>query len=889
MNDLGKQYNHLDIEDNIYQKWLSDKVFEPKNVAFRDQKEKNFCIVMPPPNVTSHLHIGHALDITIQDIIIRFKRLQGYRVLYLPGADHAGIATQVKVEEELRKSEGVTRHQLGREKFLERIWAWKDKYQASIMNQIQKMGASCDFSRFRFTMDENYCAAVKKVFCNLYNKGYIYKGHKIINYCVSCNTALSDAEVEYEEEKSNLWYIKYLIEDSNSEFLTVATTRPETIFGDTALAVNPNDRRYSHLIGKKVILPILSKLIPIIADDYVELEFGTGVVKITPAHDPNDFEVGLRHNLDQIVVIDNHGYMNENAGNKFKGLSREEARKKVVEELESLGLLQQTENYTHNINKCYRCANIIEPMISNQWFVDMSKLSQKAIEAVTSKEIEFIPERFAKVYLNWMNNLNDWCISRQLWWGHRIPAYYCTKCDHIMVSESEITECEKCHSEVRQDEDVLDTWFSSALWPFATLGWPKITQDYLDFYPTQVLVTGYDIIFFWVARMIFSGLDQIGEKPFSQVLIHGLIRDENGKKMSKSLGNGVDPLEVIEKFGADVLRLTLVTSNAPGNDIKFSMQKLEPSRNFINKLWNLARFIIINNQNSLNRRHLQKILPDDLKNVSVVDKWLLSNYNKLVIEVTKNIEEYEIGVAVSKLHDFVWDKFCDWYIELAKPYLNNNPSSLKIANFVLIGLLKMLHPFIPFVTEKLYQSVIENSNESIVVSEWPEFDKNLTFESEEYTIGAIQRIVYQIRNLRAQSDLHPAARINILVITNQLEFFTGEILGYIQNLAKINHIKIFKESETPEKHLAMADYISLVTELGQILVRKNELTNPQKETERLTKEKDFLEKEIKLAESKLLNPGFRNKAPASLVKKEEEKLEKFRTQLNKVNELLVKH
>ena len=720
--ELPKVYEPQEVEGRIYKMWEEHGCFE----GHRDPDKKPFTIVMPPPNVTGQLHMGHAMDSTLQDILIRFKRMQGYAALWVPGTDHAGIATQIKVEEELRKNEGLTRYDLGRDKFLERVWDWKAKYGGRIVEQQKKLGASCDWSRARFTMDDGLSAAVRHVFVTLYNKGLIYKGSRIINWCPHCTTALSDAEVEYKEKPGHLWHIKYPIRGEKGRYVVVATTRPETMLGDTGVAVNPNDDRYRDLVGKTCILPLVDKEIPIVADEYVDMEFGTGCVKMTPAHDPNDFEVGLRHNLESIRVLDDDGKINENGG-KYQGLDRYEARKVIVEDLERLGLLDKITDHTHNVGTCYRCGTDVEPLISAQWFVKMEPLAREALRVVNEGEVKFVPDRFSKTYTNWMENVHDWCISRQLWWGHRIPAWYCDDCGRMTVSETDPTECEHCHStHIHQEEDVLDTWFSSALWPFSTLGWPAETEDFKYFYPTDVLVTGYDIIFFWVARMIFSGCEHTGKPPFHTVFIHGLVRDDKGRKMSKSLGNGIDPLVIAEQYGADALRFNLVTGNSPGNDMRFYTERCEAMRNFANKIWNASRFLMMNL--TIDRCEL----PEHLE---LEDKWILSKLNSVIPEVTENMDKYELGVAAQKVYDFIWDDYCDWYIELTKSRLQGEDAEAKINAqkvlcYVLTHILKLLHPFMPFLTEEIWQA-LPHEGDFLMLQRWPEHHVELDFPEEE--------------------------------------------------------------------------------------------------------------------------------------------------------------
>ena len=765
--ELEKTYNPQGMEDRIYQNWLDKKYFH----AEVNRSKKPFTIVMPPPNITGQLHMGHALDNTMQDILTRFKRMQGFEALWQPGTDHASIATEAKVVEQLRK-EGIEKEDLGREKFLERVWDWKREYGGRIVSQLKKLGSSCDWDRERFTMDEGCNKAVTEVFCKMYKKGWIYKGSRIVNWCPVCGTSISDAEVEYEEQAGHFWHIKYPLVDENgqpskTEFLEFATTRPETMLGDTAVAVNPNDERYTYLKGRKVWLPLVNKAIPVVEDNYVDMEFGTGVVKITPAHDPNDFEVGKRHNLPEINILNDDATINSNGG-EYEGLDRYEARKRIVEDLDKLGLLVEIEDYSHNVGTCYRCGTTVEPMIKKQWFVKMDELIKPAVNAVKTGDIKLVPESMDKTYYNWTDNIRDWCISRQLWWGHRIPAYYCEECGEIVVAKSMPEKCPKCGcTHFKQDEDTLDTWFSSALWPFSTLGWPEQTEDLKYFYPTDVLVTGYDIIFFWVIRMIFSGFENMGERPFKAVLFHGLVRDSLGRKMSKSLGNGIDPLEIIDKYGADALRLTLITGNAPGNDMRFYNERVEASRNFANKLWNASRFIMMNMPDG-------EIAEPSKDALESVDKWILSKCNSLIKEVTDNMEKYELGIAVQKVYDFIWDEFCDWYIEMVKPRLyaeGNNDSknaALWTLKTVCINALKLLHPYMPFVTEEIF-TTIQDKEESIMISSWPEYSKDFAFEKEEKAIETIKEAVRAIRNVRTNMNVAPSRKAEVFVVSNKAE------------------------------------------------------------------------------------------------------------------------
>jgi len=860
---VQKVYNPKEVEDRLYKMWLDKKYFHAKI----DYSKKPFTIVIPPPNITGQLHMGHALNNTIQDILIRFKRMQGYCALWLPGTDHASIATEAKIVEKM-KEEGLTKEMIGREKFLERAWEWKRVYGGRIIEQLKKLGASCDWDRERFTMDEGLSNAVKEVFVRLYEKGLIYKGERMINWCPTCHTTISDAEVEYEEKKGKLYYIKYPAKD-NSYYVIVATTRPETMLGDTAVAVNPNDQRYKHLIGKTVVLPLVNREIPIIADDYVDMEFGTGVVKITPAHDPNDFEIGQKHNLPMVQVIDTKGYMNENAG-KYAGQERYEARKNIVKDLKDLGLLVKEEDYTHNVGHCYRCSTVIEPLVSKQWFVKMKPLAEPAIKVVKEGKIKFIPERFEKIYFNWMENIKDWCISRQLWWGHRIPAYYCRDCENMMVSREEVKVCSKCGStNVYQDEDTLDTWFSSALWPFSTLGWPEETEDLKYFYPTDVLVTAYDIIFFWVARMIFSGLEHMGKEPFKYVLIHGIVRDAQGRKMSKSLGNGIDPLEVIEKYGADALRFTLVTGISPGNDTRFHMEKVEANRNFANKIWNAARFVIMNLDIDTSFK------PDESK-FTFTERWILSRLDTLISEVTENLEKFEIGIAAQKLYDFIWDEFCDWYIEMSKPILynkeaENNKEVQYVLLTVLTNVLKLLHPFMPFVTEEIYLN-LPHVEESLVIATWPK-PRGYQFTEDIQMVEKLIELIRSLRNLRLEKNIKPDIKPKVYIKTDDLSMANQLSLWeiYLKRLANFDQVII--SNEAPE------DSVALVLSWGVAYVKLKEIVDVQAELKRLLDEKERLLKEVERSEKLLNNQNFLQKAPEKVVNEEKEKYERYKQML----------
>ena len=867
--NIAKNYNPAEFEDKLYNEWVEKGYFH----AEVDKNKKPFTIVIPPPNVTGQLHMGHALDETLQDILIRYKRMQGYSALWVPGTDHAGIATQIKVEAELREKEGLTRYDLGREKFLERVWDWKNQYGSRIINQLKKIGSSCDWDRERFTMDEGCSKAVKEVFVNLYNKGLIYQGSRIINWCPHCITALSDAEVEHAEQAGHFWHIKYPIKDSD-DFVIIATTRPETLFGDTAVAVNPEDERYKDLIGKMLVLPLVGREIPVIADEYVDKEFGTGCVKITPAHDPNDFEVGQRHNLEQIKVMNDDATMNSYAG-KYEGMDRYECRKAMVKDLEEQGLLVKVEDHSHNVGQCYRCGTTVEPIISKQWFVKMKPLAQPAIDAVKNKETEFVPEHFEKVYFHWLENIRDWCISRQLWWGHRIPAFYCDDCGEMVVTKEDKAVCPKCGKEMRQDPDTLDTWFSSALWPFSTLGWPDKTDELEYFYPTSVLVTGYDIIPFWVMRMMFSALEHTGEVPFKHVFIHGLVRDSQGRKMSKSLGNGIDPLEIVEKYGADALRFTLATGNAPGNDMRFYIERVEASRNFANKIWNASRFTLMNLDITENK------LPD-LADLQLEDKWILSRYNEVVKVVTENLDKFELGVALSNLYDFIWENFCDWYIELVKPRLfdKENPTAKTaqyVLTYVLSNTMKLLHPFMPFITEEIWQH-LPHDGESIMISQWPEYDEKLNFPQDEESMELIMQAISAIRNRRAEMNVPPSKKAKVIVVTAKTDVF-AQGAAFFEKLASASEAVV-----QTDKSGISDNAVNVVVPSAEIYLPLDELVDKTKELERLNAEKKKLEGEIKRVEGKLNNPGFVNKAPAKVVDEERAKGEKYKEMLEKVLE-----
>ena len=856
--ELNKVYDPKAVESEIYKMWEEGGYFH----AERDESKKPFTIVMPPPNVTGQLHMGHAMDATLQDSIIRFKRMQGYNALWIPGVDHAGIATQIKVEEELRK-EGLTRYDLGREKFLERVWDWKNRFGNRIVEQQKKLGASCDWDRARFTMDEGCSKAVREVFVSLYEKGLIYKGSRIINWCPHCVTALSDAEVEYVDKPGHLWHIRYPLEDGSGE-VVVATTRPETMLGDSGVCVNPNDDRYKSIVGKNVILPLLNKPIPVVADDYAEMEFGTGCVKMTPAHDPNDFEVGLRHHLEVIRVLDDEGKVNS-LGGKYEGMDRYEARKAIVADLEEQGYLVKVEDYSHNVGTCYRCHNDVEPIISAQWFVKMKPLAEEAIRVVKDGETKFVPDRFTKTYLNWMENVRDWCISRQLWWGHQIPAWTCADCGHITVSRQDACKCEKCGSaNIERDPDVLDTWFSSALWPFETLGWPEKTPDLDYFYPTDVLVTGYDIIFFWVARMIFSGCEHTGRTPFHTVLIHGLVRDDKGRKMSKSLGNGIDPLEMIDQYGCDALRMNMVTSNSPGNDMRFYVERCEAMRNFANKLWNASRYVMMNLG--------ENFVPGLPENLEIADKWVLSKLNTLISEVTENMEHYELGIAVQKIYDFIWDTYCDWYIELTKARLyseeaDRKQTALQVLVYVLDQTLRLLHPFMPYITEEIWQS-LPHEGKALIVAKWPVTSEALSFKEEEAHMESVMNAIRAIRNRRAEMNVPPSKKATLYVLTSKPQIFTeGE--GFIQRLAYADRVELL-ESEPAN----LDGMVTCATADAKLFIPMGQLVDIAKELERITKELDKARKNLASIQGKLSNEKFTARAPEAVVNAEREKAKK---------------
>ncbi|MGN0151453.1 MAG: valine--tRNA ligase [Wujia sp.] len=873
--ELGKTYNPSEIEGRLYEKWEKNKYFH----AEVDRSKKPFTIVMPPPNITGQLHMGHALDNTMQDILIRFKRMQGYNALWQPGTDHAAIATEVKVIEALKK-EGIEKEDLGREKFLERVWDWRREYGGKIVNQLKKLGSSADWDRERFTMDEGNNKAVTEVFCKLYEKGYMYRGSRIVNWCPVCQTSISDAEVVHEEQNGFFWHINYPVVGEEGRFVEIATTRPETLLGDTAVAVNPDDERYQDIIGKMLKLPLTDREIPVIADSYVDKEFGTGCVKITPAHDPNDFEVGKRHDLEEINILNDDATIN-NLGGKYAGMDRYEARKAIVADLDAQGLLVKVVPHTHMVGTHDRCKTTVEPLVKPQWFVKMTEMAKPAKEAVVSGKLKLIPERMNKTYYNWLDNIRDWCVSRQLWWGHRIPAYYCQDCGEVIVAKEAPCKCTKCGStNLKQDEDTLDTWFSSALWPFSTLGWPDKTEDLDYFFPTDVLVTGYDIIFFWVIRMVFSSIEQTGELPFHTVLFHGLVRDDQGRKMSKSLGNGIDPLEVIDKYGADALRFTLITGNAPGNDMRFYWERVEASRNFANKIWNASRFIMMN----IEKADISDVALSDL---TIADRWILSKMNDLIVEVTDNMEKYELGIAVSKLYDFLWEEFCDWYIEMVKPRLWNDGDETKAAALwtlktVLISGLKLLHPYMPFVTEEIFCTLTDE--ESIMISSWPEYNKDYDFKDDEAAVDKIKEAVRGIRNIRSEMNVAPSKKATVYVVSPKEEIrdiFTASksffgMLGYASDV-------IVQEN----KNGIADDAVSVVIHDAVVYMPFAELVDIAKEIERLTKEQNRLEGEIKRASGMLANPKFVDKAPAAKVEEEREKLKKYTETLEQVKERLV--
>ena len=869
MKELPKVYDPGTVEKRIYEMWQSHGCF--KGVI--DPDKKPFSIVMPPPNVTGQLHMGHALDSTLQDILTRYKRMHGYAALWLPGTDHAGIATQIKVEEELRVKEGLTRYDLGREKFLDRVWEWKNKYGDRIVEQQKVLGASCDWDRSAFTMDETRAKSVRETFCELYEKGLIYKGSRIINWCPKCRTALSDAEVEYKDMPGSFWHIRYPIEDSDEEFI-IATTRPETMLGDSGVAVHPDDERYKHLVGKNAILPLVGRKLPIVADEYVELGFGTGAVKMTPCHDPNDYEVGLRHDLEQILCIDEDAKIIN--GGKYNGMDRYEARKAIVADLEEQGYLVKVEPYNHNVGCCYRCGTVVEPLTSPQWFVKMKPLAEAAIEVVKDGRIKFVPERFTKTYMNWMENVHDWCISRQLWWGHRIPAWYCDDCGKITVSRTDPCECEHCHSKnIHQEEDVLDTWFSSALWPFSTMGWPDKTPELDYWYPTSVMVTGYDIIFFWVARMIFSGMEQMKKEPFHTVFIHGLVRDSQGRKMSKSLGNGIDPLEMAEKYGADALRFNLITGNSPGNDMRFYVEKCEAMRNFCNKIWNASRFVMMNL--AIEDNHLPETLETE-------DKWILSKLNRVVKEVCDNMDSFELGVAAGKIYDFIWDDYCDWYIELTKPRLNGDDEAAKesaqrVLLYVLVEILKLLHPFMPFITEEIWQA-LPHEGDALMMQSYPEYSEKLNFPEDEANFGMVMDAIKAVRARRSEMNVPPSRKSHLIIVTDKAKAFTdGE--KFICKLAYASGVEV--RAELPESADGM---VSVITDNARMFMPMAELVDLEKERARMEKELANAKKQLDGQNAKLANENFVSRAPEKVVNAEREKKAKLEALIENLEESL---
>ena len=870
MKELAKQYNPKEVESRIYSNWMESGYFH----AEPDPKKTPYTIVMPPPNITGQLHMGHALDMSLQDVIIRLKRMQGYSALWLPGTDHASIATEAKIVEAMRE-EGITKDDIGRDGFLERAWKWKEQYGGRIDEQLKYLGSSCDWDRERFTMDEGCSKAVLEVFCKLYEKGLIYRGERIINWCPHCHTSISDAEVEFEEQDGFFWHLRYPFSDG-SGYLELATTRPETLLGDTAVAVNPNDERYKDAVGKTVVLPIVGREIPVVADDYVEMDFGTGVVKITPAHDPNDYEVGLRHDLEIINVLNEDATVNENGG-KYCGMDRYECRKQIVKDLEEGGFLVSVEPYKHNVGTCYRCGTTVEPRISKQWFVKMQPLAEPAIKAVEDGSVRFVPERFAKTYFNWMYNIKDWCISRQLWWGHRIPAYYCDDCGEVIVAKEQPECCPKCGGKVHQDEDTLDTWFSSALWPFSTLGWPEKTEELKYFYPTDTLVTGYDIIFFWVARMIFSGIEHMGEIPFKTVFIHGLVRDAQGRKMSKSLGNGIDPLDAIDEYGTDALRFMLASSVSPGNDMRYSDEKMIAARNFCNKMWNAGRFILMNDVDGVE----PDTLPDELE---IEDKWILTQLENVIQEVTANLEHFELGIAASKVYDFAWDVFCDWYVELAKLRLNSDDEKRKnsckqVLVYTFTRILQMLHPFMPFITEAIYEA-LPTSSESIMISRWPEYDSSLCFAEDTDRFSKIMDIIKAVRAIRAEKNVQPSKLLDISIETQETDVFEAGS-EFIKRLAKASTVSVGTGFDIP-------DAVQAVTDSARALIPLSELVDREKELARLEKELKAVEKDMAGLEGRLSNPQFLSKAPENVVAGERDKLEKLTAKKANIIESIAK-
>ena len=888
---LNDKYNPQDFEEKLYQEWEEKRYFKPS----MDKTKESYCIMMPPPNVTGKLHMGHALDDTIQDILIRFKRMQGYNTLWLPGSDHAAIATEVKVVEKMKKEEGLTKADITREQFLDRAWAWTKEYGGTIQKQQRRLGCSCDWERNRFTMDEGLSEAVLEQFIQLYNKGLIYKGKKMINWCPSCHTTISDAEVEYEDEASHLWHIRYQIAGEPDRYIIVATTRPETMLGDTAVAVHPDDERYKDLVGKKCILPIMNKEIPIIADEFVEKEFGTGCVKITPAHDPNDYQAGLRHNLEIIEVFDDSSIMGDLVP-EYKGMKSIDARKLIVEELQELGNLVKIEDYTHNVGKCYRCHNTIEPRISEQWFVSMKDLAKRAADAVRNDEVRFVPKRYEKMYFNWLDNIQDWCISRQLWWGHRIPIYYCDECGYMHAAKQMPGKCEKCGStKLHQDEDSLDTWFSSALWPFSTLGWPnEETEDYKTFYPTNVLVTGYDIITFWISRMMTQGLELTNQNPFKDVVVHGIVRDSQGRKMSKSLGNGIDPIEIIDQYGADALRFSVLSGTTMGNDIRYMPEKLDQASNFANKIWNAAKFIIMNTPDEEKvKEFCHKVYNHETHSynpeyLTLEDKWILNKLDKLVVDVTRNIENYDLGIALDKIYSFIWNEFCDWYIEMVKTRIYSEDEETKIAvsdilNHVFETSLKLLHPFMPFVTSEIYDKLVKYNEKDLMVSKWPRLREEFVFNKEEETVEKIKQIITEIRNVRANMNIHPSKKSELIFVTEKYEKEILETKEFILKLGFGTEVKIQKDKT------GIADNAIAIMQDGiELYMPLEELVDMEEERKRLEEEKSKLEAEVARCEKMLSNPGFVNKAPEKKIQEEKDKLEKYKDMLAKVEERLQK-
>ena len=883
---LNDKYNPKEFEEKLYNEWEQKGYFKPS----MDKTKESYCIVMPPPNVTGKLHMGHALDGTLQDVLIRYKRMCGYNTLWIPGTDHAAIATEVKVVEKMKKEEGLTKADITREQFLERAWAWTKEYGGTIQRQQRRLGCSCDWERSRFTMDEGLSEAVLEQFVNLYNKGLIYKGTRMINWCPSCHTSISDAEVEFEEEASHLWHIRYQIKGTD-KYVIVATTRPETMLGDTAVAVHPDDERYKDIVGKTCILPIMNKEIPIIADDFVEKDFGTGCVKITPAHDMNDYQAGLRNNLEIVEVFDDSSIMGDLVP-EYKGLTTLEARKLIVEKLEKIGALVKTEDYTHNVGKCYRCHNTIEPRISEQWFVKMKELAEPAIKAVKDDSIKFIPKRYEKTYFNWMENIQDWCISRQLWWGHRIPAYYCDECGHINVSKIAPEKCEKCGStKLHQDEDSLDTWFSSALWPFSTLGWPHNTEDLKTFYPTNVLVTGYDIIFFWVARMIFSSLELMNEKPFSDILIHGIVRDSQGRKMSKSLGNGIDPLDIVDKYSTDALRFSLLYGTSAGNDIKYMPEKLDQASNFANKLWNAARFVTNSLVDDEEIIKFGKSIKDEnglykSECLKIEDRWILNKLDNLIKTVTQNIDDYDLGIALENIYNFIWSEFCDWYIEMAKSRLYSENKQEKtqvcfVLNYVLGDSLKLLHPFMPFITSEIYSKLVNYDDKDLMVSNWPKTKKRVEYDTNKDFIENLKNVVIQIRNVRANMNVHPSKKSKLIFVTNEYKEDLEQSKVFIEKLGFANEITIQNNKDNISQNA-----ISIISNGMEVYIPFEELVDVKEEKKRLEDEKKKVLAEIERASKMLANSGFVNKAPEAKINEEKAKLEKYQDMLKSIEERL---